>query len=370
MESVIDDQPVILTAEIKNKIKFAIKSILIRTHSQNNKHEILDSSGRLNFACPYCGDSNDDDRKKRGNLFWDSLYYHCYNDGCAVNGKVTHRTIVQFFRDFSYNVTDDDHFTYLKYIKDHRVSTGELDNLEYNTLKKLDELSVLKEDFRKKMNLFYINESTYRIYPYLISRLLHHKLDYFLWDPRKKQLYILNTNHDASKIYGYQLRNLSENRQRQAKYLSFNISKIRDIMELETVMDETELDSINKLSLLFGISFLDLTQDFTIFEGPLDSMFMKNSIAICGLTKEPFDFDSIPTSRYLLDNDKGGTHKMIEKIQKNKKVFLWKKVLEKNKIGAEIKDLNDLIRHMYKYKLKINLNNYFSDDPYDILNIC
>ena len=41
-------------------------------------------SDKLNFACPYCGDSERDPNKKRGNLYLSTQTYKCFNDGCAV----------------------------------------------------------------------------------------------------------------------------------------------------------------------------------------------------------------------------------------------------------------------------------------------
>src|ERR1035437_5681996 len=37
---------------------------------------------RLNFCCPWCGDSHDNARKKRGNFYTNWLYFKCYNGGC------------------------------------------------------------------------------------------------------------------------------------------------------------------------------------------------------------------------------------------------------------------------------------------------
>ena len=54
----------------------------------NEKRRLLESKERLNFACPYCGDSTDSPRKKRGNLYWNNLHFHCYN--CFRN-KQNHR---------------------------------------------------------------------------------------------------------------------------------------------------------------------------------------------------------------------------------------------------------------------------------------
>ena len=48
-----------------------------------HKQEINDEDvGKLNFACPYCGDSQKDSTKKRGNIYLRTSTYKCFNDGC------------------------------------------------------------------------------------------------------------------------------------------------------------------------------------------------------------------------------------------------------------------------------------------------
>ena len=52
------------------------------------KQTFHDAGDKLNFACPYCGDSRTDSKKKRGNLYVESGFYKCYNDGCSIRVSV------------------------------------------------------------------------------------------------------------------------------------------------------------------------------------------------------------------------------------------------------------------------------------------
>ena len=65
-------------------IKDFIKDVLKKRFSDNKIKQTLDDSDsdKLNFACPYCGDSNKDSSKKRGNFYLSSNTYKCFNDGC------------------------------------------------------------------------------------------------------------------------------------------------------------------------------------------------------------------------------------------------------------------------------------------------
>ena len=122
--------------------------------------------------------------------------------------------------------------------------------------------------------------------------------------------------------------------------------------------------------MLFGILQIDMSRDFTIFEGPIDAMFMRNSVGITGVKKQVVEWDDIPTARYFFDNDKDGKTKMIEKLKKGQRVFMWEKFLSDYNIPSQkIKDLNDLIKYEYVHKKNslVNLDQYFTADSLDII---
>jgi len=77
------------------KIEDLIGVILNREFQGNPGKQIVYKSGnRLNFSCPYCGDSHDA-KKKRGNFYLDTLSYKCYNGGCGI-----FKDSVTFLKDF------------------------------------------------------------------------------------------------------------------------------------------------------------------------------------------------------------------------------------------------------------------------------
>jgi len=189
-------------------------------------------------------------------------------------------------------------------------------------------------------------------------------------------LYVLNKNRSGTKILGCQVRPLDQ-KNGSGKYFTYKLSKIYSEINVEIKdkimnIDDDKLDKLDKLSMIFGILSTDFTSTYTIFEGPIDSMFMRNSIALTGVDKMPFDFNELPTTRYFFDNDKGGKKKMIEYLEKGNAVFLWDKFLRDNGlISFKIKDLNDLIKVIYKNKIRIKkgINDYFTADKHDIVYI-
>jgi len=365
METEISKDKIVLTNDMKDLISQSIKVVLLKEHDSPTKQDIHSYDSRLNFACPYCGDSSMDKNKKRGNLYWDTLYYKCYNDGCQ---KYT--SVIDFLKNFDENIDDLKRFKLLRYIKENHVEIAHAKSLDFEKFEILNSLGLTLDQFYKAYWARPINKHMYRVYPYLRSRLLINRLHYFAWDPKRLRLFILNLNHRRDKVLGLQISYLGSNpKYKTAKYITHDIEKMRENAGLETETPYKE--DIKKLSMIFNILNVDFSRTFTVFEGAIDSMFMKNSIAILGLKKEPYNFDDLPTVRYFLDNDSGGRNKMIKKLKIRKEVFLWEKFVKDYRLQRrnKKKDLNDLVIIAFKEKNNMlnKLETYFSADPHDII---
>jgi hypothetical protein len=116
---------------------------------------------------------------------------------------------------------------------------------------------------------------------------------------------------------------------------------------------------------------VDMTRPVTIFEGPLDAMFMHNSLALATAGRSTTELDEIPTTRYMFDNDETGKKKMLEKLKNNKPVFMWSKYLADFKLNTyDIKDLNDLVLKCFELKTSEPLKkieDYFTTSKLDAL---
>lgn len=352
---------VIISSGMKTRIIDKIVRVLQYNHADAEKKQVLEGRNRLNFACPYCGDSTTNLRKKRGNLYWNDLYIHCYN--CSA-----HVSLDTFLEDFNLNFEGEERADVINYIKENKKSISYGESLDFYLFDKIQKLALTFDELMVGFNIYPINTLTYRAYPYLKSRLLQHKLKQFGYDPRKKELYVFNLTVDG-KIIGFQTRELEGT---GPKYKTWNIQRIYDRLNKSLDLPEEEIDNLNKISMLFGILMADLSRPFTIFEGPIDAMFMTNSIGLTGVKKQIVDFNEIPTARYFFDNDFEGKTRMMEKLKSGQTVFLWDKFLKDYNIPhKKIKDLNDLVK--YEYENRINclgsIDKYFTNNHLDLIFI-
>jgi hypothetical protein len=351
-----------INLEQKDRIITRIENVL-RTNFQGPKSEVRIFRDRINFACPYCGDSHDQ-HKKRANIYWKNLLYHCYNGGCQK-----HTNVVQFLKDYDQPINNkEDLLQYLNTIREHQVSKTPREYLQHSVFSNLFKFGISIDVIREKLNLQRPNENL-RIERYLKARFMHSRFHHFLFDPNEEQLYIFNFASDLKTVIGWQIRNFRKGRE---KYISYNIEKInREILDRAIDLPDDEIMRMNTISLYFGIMQADFEKPVTIFEGPIDSMLLSNSIAISGADKPTEMFDEIVTVRYLFDNDVVGRRIMEKKLKKRKTVFMWNKLLRDHRIKEKIKDFNELVEYCWKNKNDAikKTNSYFTSNPLDIRSV-
>jgi predicted RNA-binding Zn-ribbon protein involved in translation (DUF1610 family) len=345
--------------ELKTKIISRVSNVL-QQEFHGEKSRLVQGYDRLNFACPYCGDSVDNLRKKRGNVYWKSMMYHCYN--CNK-----HTSVLYFLKDFEQGLTKhEDVSTVLDFISENKVVVASQDYLQIGVFEILAKYAIDKDTLFKAKGLRSLDPGSVG-FNFVKSRFLLQRLNHFAWSDKDNQLYIFNLTKD-DKVIGYQIRNFSPGR---TKYVSYTMEKMhKEVFDKDLKIPGIE--KINTLSLYFNIMKVDLSRNFTIFEGPTDALlYPQNSIALSGINKNSEMFDDITSARYFFDNDPIGRKTMEQKLKKKKQVFMWKKFLKENKITVPIKDFNDLIRHCYfeKNPAYKNLDKYFTTSPYDIINI-
>lgn len=349
-----------ISEELKQKVRSLVKQVVVKEHHEPSKQMIKEMPGRLNLACPYCGDSSEDHHKKRGNLYWNTLQYHCFN--CNTHGDV-----YSFLKDHHIKLKDtSDSVQIIEYIQEHKISVNEVETLQHGVFKMMMDLAPTRSELKKTLSFKEVEPGDPAFF-YLRDRMLHKKLKNFLYSPKDKRLLVLNLAPE-DKVIGYQTRSLYQ--KANSRYLTYDIEKIYQEMKLPLSASEEELVALKKLSTLFGIMTANFQADVTVFEGPMDALFMSNSIALASVNRSTEELDEIPTIRYMFDNDEAGKGKMLEKLKKGKNVFMWSKFIEEanlDKYPDRIKDLNDLVIASWKNKTK-NLGkiiNYFTNSKLD-----
>jgi len=363
-------------------IKGKLQIILDRSFKERYRRKIDVYSDRLNFACPVCGDSHSDVRKKRGNLYLNSLSYHCYNCG-------EHMGINSLLHRFGEDLSNEDkivvHEIQQNSKKFERKTSTSQSSMSFNLLEKA---GVPKMIFFKQLGIIspYKNE---RVSTYLKSRMIPIQYwKYFAYDVKTDELYILNTTA-TDRVIGFQIRQLNPN-SIKSRYISKRLTRLysdvfnKDINHIVEVLlsreplgekyiqEEDGIENIvanlDRLSGIFNIMNINLNQPITIMEGPIDSLSIPNSIALQGASKQLDGFfDNIENVRFVYDNDKTGWDAALKKLKTHKKVFLWKQYLNGLKTDKKIKDLNDL-QKTNLFDLN-RIEECFSDDEFDAMFI-
>lgn len=363
---------------IKNKLQI----ILDRSFKERYRKKIDVYSDRLNFACPVCGDSVSDVRKKRGNLYLDTLGYHCYNCGCHMGvNSLLHR--------FGEDLSNEDkivvHEIQQNNKKFEKRSSSSQSSMSFTLLEKV---GVPKMILFKQLGIISPYKNI-RASEYLKGRKINiQDWKYFAYDERTDELYILNTTTN-DRVIGFQIRQLDPN-SIKSRYISKRLTRLyadvfnKDINHIvETVLmkeplgekyiqEEDGIENIvfnlDRLSGIFNIMNVSTSYPITIMEGPIDSLSIENSIALQGASKQLDGFfDDIENVRYVYDNDKAGKNAALKRLKGHKPVFLWTQYL--NMIGTKekIKDLNDLQKtNLFNIE---TIEKCFSDDEFDAMLI-
>lgn len=346
-----------------DRVKGITSSALLKFFGDNPQRlKIYQGGNRLNFCCPYCGDGKDA-KKKRGNLYLDTLTYKCYNGGCGI-----FKNLNQFTRDFEINemLTSDEIAEIAEISRNSTLRKKIRNSLDYFFSENYNDILVDREKFKDKLNLVEVKGTFGE--KWLVER--NHSPDKkFLWDPKRRNIYLLNLSGDEEKILGLQIRPIVK-KNTGSKYYTYKLSGIyKNLLNEtnpETILKAEEVDPVSSV---FGFSTVDLDSMITTFEGPLDAWLCPNAIALCSINN-PFPFD-VENKRWLLDGDEIGRKKSREFLEAGEQVFLWGKFLKECELPERAKwDLNDVVNYVRSSGKKIKrLDNYFSSDKWDIIDI-
>ncbi len=305
--------------------------------------------GVWTFRCPYCGDSKKHRNKTRGYIFAvkGDHVFKCHN--CGIT-----RSFSNFLKDQAPHVYDE-------YVMERYKEGTTGKNVPKPDLNKF----ITKPDFKpkRKVNLEPLS-SLNKSHPAKVYALgrgipenkinqLYYCPEFKKWTNTKKQTFSSISNDEPriiiplkdkdGNLIGFQGRSMEAN------------PKMRYI----TVMLEEDAPK------LFGLDKINESEPIYIVEGPIDSLFLDNAVAMAGSDVDIRSFgwgdyiwvyDNEPRSRQITD-------KLSKSIDYGDKVVIWPNNIEQKDIndmsnaGINVKDV--VQSNVYQgLKAKLQLSNW------------
>ena len=312
---------------IDNQFVFNISGSLEQFKKKNK--------GVYNFRCPYCGDSQKYKNKARGYFFTskNDLVYKCHN--CGVG------------RNFSGFLKDNFPLIHDQYVMEkykagltgkHRSVPKPKFDFEKPTFKRTVNLQPLSSLNNSHLALAYVLG---RGLPLDKLDLLYYCPNFKEWTNTYKKTYqsikkdeeriIIPLNDKNGNLMGFQGRSLDP----------------KNPMRYITVMLEKDAPKI------YGLDTLNESKPIYIVEGPFDSLFLENSVAMAGSDLDPRTFnwsdyiwvyDNEPRNREIVD-------RIDQTIGRGDKVVIWPRDIYD-------KDINDMFNSGHDVKSMVESNVY------------
>ena len=285
-------------------------------------------SDLYNFRCPICGDSQKNKNKCRGYMYVvkNNTNFKCHNCGASLS-------LNNFIKKL--DTTLHKQYTLEKFKEGHTGRSFVVDEPEFNFKKPV---------FKKKLNLPKASENPVAN-NYLVKRKLNPEKFYYTdkfkeWSNTQKQTFdstyrdeprIIIPMYDTEKnLIGFQGRSLTPN---SVKYI--------------TVMLDEEAPKI------YGLETTNSELPIYVVEGPFDSTFIDNSVALCGSDGDLGYFKGSDT--ILVYDNEPRNREIVGRIERcidrNQKVVIWpSNIVEK--------DINDMVLAGHDVMSMIKLNTY------------
>jgi len=281
-----------------------------------------------NFRCPICGDSQKNKNKTRGYIYQvkNNTNFKCHNCGASMSFN-------NLLKEIDVNLHKQ--YTLEKFKEGH---TGK------NFVVEAPKFEFTKPVFKKSINLPKASTNSFAN-EYLVNRKIDPDKFYYAdkfmeWTNTQKRTFdtikkdesrIVIPMYDESKnLIGFQGRALGKS---FTKYI--------------TVMLDEEAPKV------YGLETIDKKSPIYVVEGPFDSTFITNSVALCGSDGDLgylkgsniiFVYDNEPRNREIVRRVEGC-------INRNEKVVIWPS-------NIVDKDINDMVLAGHDVMSVVELNTY------------
>ena len=281
-----------------------------------------------NFRCPICGDSQKNKSKTRGYLYSvkADMNFRCHNCGASM-------TLSNFLKTIDPVIHKQYVFERFKDGHTGRGTVVEEPNFNFEAPKfspKVDLPKASKNSIAKKYlesrkidpDKFYYTDAFKR----WVNTLVSNKFDDVRYDEPRIIIPLIYKN----QLIGFQGRALGPN---SVKYI--------------TIMLHDDAPKV------YGFDTIDEKKPIYIVEGPFDSTFLDNSIAMVGAD---LDIGSFGWSNYIwvFDNEPRSreiTNRIYKTIGRGDKVIIWPS-------NVQEKDINDMVMSGHDVMSMLELNTY------------
>ena len=300
---------------------------------------------RANCRCPICGDSQKSKSKARGWILEkdNSAIYYCHNCGASLSLRNFLKTV--------------DANLYNEYIVDIALEKG-YKTREQHVVKPLETLTKSRPKFTKKgspllkiKKVSSLNVS-HPVKKYVEKRGIPASRQYKLYyaprfeewtnslipgklpEKQVKPRLVLPFINKKGNVFGYQGR-------------AFDKESIRYI----TIMLDESMPKI------FGLDTVDFSKKYYVVEGPIDSLFIDNAVAMAGADGNISGLEHVNNAIFVFDNEPRNAEivrRMEKVLDKGQKLCIWPK-------NVVDKDINDMILSGIKpvdLQMMIDMNTY------------
>ena len=275
------------------------------------------SRNLFNFRCPYCGDSKKNKSKARGFVYAvkNEYFYKCHNcsKGTTLGKLIEHidpqiykQYVIEKYKSGNNNTVQEPEFKFepVKFDDKTLKDLTRFDKIPNHPAYKMFIENRHLKDYHDKLYV------TWHFYDW-VNKLIPNKFPNVKEDHPRVIIPFLDVDN---KMFAFQGRAFGDE---EPKYITIKLDE-------------------NKRR-IYGLDRLDINKTIYITEGPIDSLFLPNAIAVAGSDLEIQNLKR--KAVYVFDNEPRSieiVNKMKKLIEKNYNICIWPKSLK-------YKDINDMV---------------------------
>ena len=275
------------------------------------------SRNLFNFRCPYCGDSKKNKSKARGFVYAvkNEYFYKCHN--CSkgttlgklieyIDPQIYKQYVIEKYKSGNNNTVQEPEFKF-EPVKFDDKALKDLTRFDKIPNHPAYKMFIDKRRLNDYHDRLYV---TWHFYDW-VNKLIPNKFPNIKEDHPRVIIPFLDVDN---KMFAFQGRAFGDE---EPKYITIKLDE-------------------NKRR-IYGLDRLDINKTIYITEGPIDSLFLPNAIAVAGSDLEIQNLKR--KAVYVFDNEPRSieiVNKMKKLIEKNYNICIWPKSLK-------YKDINDMV---------------------------